>query len=50
MLEFSVLSYLIRIQGIISNISNFRGALEFRLLTHLVGFHGIIPSPSNTLF
>ena len=50
MLEFRLLFYLIRIHGINSNISNFRGALEFTMLTHLVGLHGIIPSPSNTPF
>jgi hypothetical protein len=50
MSEFSVSFHLFGFQDIISNISNFRGALEFTLLTYLVEFHGIIPSPSNTFF
>ena len=47
MLEFTLTFHLFGFQGIIPNISNFRGALEFTLLTYLVEFHGIIPSPSN---
>jgi hypothetical protein len=48
MSEFRLSFHLFGFHIIISNISNFRGALEFTLLTYLVEFHGINPSPSNT--
>ena len=46
MLEFKMSFYLVKIQCINPNISNFRGVSEFSLLFHLVGIHGINPNPS----